>query len=179
MMRRSLFSQMFAAVRRRRRLVAFVAALAVVFLALAVWRCANQTVLRISDWRTGEIYIQVPAKPGDTLFFGWIHSWEKIPWNEYYHIAPDRTLVLDTITFPAFGAGIPEDKGVTHVRDGLIYMEEIGQVFEEFIWLNSHTATRDILLNDQFVTRGSLLPQHTVLRLSITRRGVRLWKKTS
>ena len=46
-----------------------------------------QTVLRITNYKSGEIYAEVPAKEGDKLFFGWIHSWEKIPWNEYYHIA--------------------------------------------------------------------------------------------
>lgn len=158
----------------RRRAIAF-AAVALLLLALtlaALGARAAQTVLRVSDWKTGEILVEVPAGPGDRLFFGWIHSLELIPWNEYYHIADDNTLVLDTITFPAFGAGIPEDKGkVCRIVDGLIYMEEIDQVFSEFVWLNSHTATQEIRLNDRMITRGSALPQHVRLRLVIERRG--------
>ena len=102
------------------------------------------------------------------LFFGWIHSLEKIPWNEYYHVDDKGNLVLDAITFPAFGAGIPEDAGrVCYVRDGLIHMEEIGRVFTELVWLNSHSATQDITLDGTPVTRGAALPHHTELRLRI------------
>jgi len=138
---------------------------------------ASQTVLRIYNFQSGEIYVEVPAKEGDKLFFGWVHSWEKIPWNEYYHIAKDNTLVLDTISFPAFGAGIPENKGkVCRIEDGLIYMDEIGQIFPEFNWINSHFATRDIILNGQLISKGDRLPEHTRLRLVVERR-LKKWLK--
>ena len=128
-------------------------------------------VLRIYDWKSGKVYVEVPAKADSTLFFGWVHSLEKIPWNEYFHVGVDHSLVLDAITFPAFGAGIPEDKGrICYVQDGLIHMEGIDQVFSELVWLNSHTATREILLDGAYVTRGSALPQHTRLRLVIEAR---------
>ena len=117
------------------------------------------------------MYIEVPANNGDTLYFGWMHSLEKIPWNEYYRITPENSLLLDTISFPAFGAGIPESKGVVcRVEDGLIYMEGIGQVFDEFVWINSHYAVRDIKLNEKVITCGELLPEHTRLVLRIERR---------
>ena len=124
--------------------------------------------LRVYDWKTGEIYASAPAKAGSVLFFGWIHSLEKIPWNEYYHIDENGELILDAITFPAFGAGIPENKGrVCYVENGLIHMEEIDQAFKELVWLNSHTATQDILLDGRLVARGGELPHHTRLRLVI------------
>ena len=128
--------------------------------------------LRIRDWKTGEMVVESPASAGDELFFGWIHSLEHIPWNEYYHIDEDLCLVLDAITFPAFGAGIPENKGrVTYIKDGLIYMEEIEQRFEELDWLNSNTATRDIKLDGVLITSGALLPHHRRLRLRVERDG--------
>ena len=125
-------------------------------------------MLRVYDRRTGALYAEAPARANSRLVFGWLHSWEKIPWNEYYHVDAQGDLVLDAITFPAFGAGIPEDAGrVCYVRDGLIHMEEIGQVFPELVWLNSHTATRDITLDGIPVTRGSDLPHHAGIRLRI------------
>lgn len=131
----------------------------------------QQAVLRIYDWKTGEVYAEAPAAPGSHLFFGWIHSLEKIPWNEYYHVDDSLNLVLDAITFPAFGAGIPENKGqVCYIRDGLIHMEKIDQLFPELVWLNSHTATQDIMLDGVLVARGSDLPQHTRVRLIIEKR---------
>ena len=128
-------------------------------------------MLRIYDWKTGTVYVEVPARKNSRLYFGWVHSQEKIPWNEYYHIDEGRTLVLDAITFPAFGAGIPENKGrICYVKDGLIHMEEINQKFAELVWLNSHTATRDIILDGVLVARGSELPHHARARLVIEER---------
>ncbi|MDR2178743.1 MAG: DUF1850 domain-containing protein [Synergistaceae bacterium] len=126
--------------------------------------------VRIYDWKTGELYVSEPVKVGSKLFFGWVHSLEKIPWNEYYHVDSGLGLVLDAITFPAFGAGIPENKGrVCYVENGLIHMEEIDQPFQELLWLNSHTATQEIRIDGRYITQGSALPQHTRLRLVIER----------
>ena len=120
---------------------------------------------------SAQIYVEVPAKEGDKLFFGWIHSWEKIPWHEYYHIDASHDLILDTIAFPAFGAGIPENKGTkVWIKDGMIYMGNINQVFHEFTWINSHFATRDIKLNGQLIARGATLPEHTRVNLAIVKR---------
>jgi hypothetical protein len=131
----------------------------------------EEIVLRIYDWKSGAVYAEAPAKVGSQIFFGWIHSLEKIPWNEYFHVDAKHDLILDAITFPAFGAGIPENKGrICYVKDGLIHMEEIGQVFKELHWLNSQTATRDIALDGALVTRGAELPQHARLRLVIEKK---------
>ena len=131
----------------------------------------SRPVLRIADWKTGEVYIERPVLSGDELYFGWIHSLEKIPWDEYYHIDGDLNLILDTVRFPAFGAGIPHDKGaVCYVKDGFIYMSEINQKFTEFVWMNSPTATQEIRVAGEFVARGSELPHHRRLVLTIKRR---------
>ena len=37
--------------------------------------------LRIYDWKTGELLVSEPVKVGSEIFFGWIHSLEKIPLN--------------------------------------------------------------------------------------------------
>ena len=134
-------------------------------------QAAEDLVLRVYDWKTGAKYVEVPAQVNARLFFGWIHSQENIPWNEHYHIDPERNLILDAISFPAFGAGIPENKGEKcYVKDGMIHMENIGQVFPELVWLNSHSATRQITLDDVPVTSGMELPHHARVRLIIERR---------
>jgi hypothetical protein len=150
----------------------FSACLALALLAgAAYFNAVSPPVLRISDWKTGEVYVERPVSPGDELYFGWIHSLEKIPWDEYYHIDEDLNLILDTIRFPAFGAGIPEDKGaVCYIKDGLIYMSEINEKFTEFDWMNSPTATQEIRVAGEYVTRGSELPHQRRLVLTIKRR---------
>lgn len=160
----------------RRRLTACLALLVAAAVLFAWWQGwgRQERLLRIYDYATGKLIRQEPVKVGDKLFFGWVHSWEKIPWHEYYHIERDNTLVLDTIAYPAFGAGIPENKGKKcYVKDKMIYMDEIGQVFPQFDWINSHFATRDIKLNDELLMTGKDLPEHRRLILRIEER--RLW----
>lgn len=135
-------------------------------------RTVAERCLRIYDYQTHELYAETKVEAGDVLFFGWVHSLEKIPWHEYYHVTDGYTLMLDTIAFPAFGAGIPENKGKSvRIEDGMIYMEGIGQEFKQFDWINSHFATREIKLNDVLFMRGKDLPEHTRLILIIERKG--------
>ena len=109
--------------------------------------------------------------PGDRLYFGWLHSFENIPWHEYYYISDGLTLILDTIAFPGFGAGIPENRGRgVRIEGGLIYMYGIDDEFEQLLWLNSHEFTQEITLNGKPLTRGSDLPQRRLI-LRIERRG--------
>lgn len=139
----------------------------------AWWQQANRAVLRVRDYQTREIYREIPVQAGDHLYFGWMHSLEHIPWNEVFYIAEDRTLVLDEISFPAFGAGIPENKGKRTWVDkkGMIHMAENGQVFPCLDWINSHYATRDIKVNETLVTTGPQLPEHRRLLLCIEKKG--------
>ena len=130
----------------------------------------SRRVLRIRTDASGEILREIPAAAGDELFVGWLHSQEKIPWNEWYVIEKDGTLTLNTISFPAFGPGIPCDKGIPRIEDGTIYYEQIGEAFPGFRWLNS-VYTREIRLNGEFIAAGSNLPDHTILTLTIERRG--------
>jgi len=124
--------------------------------------------LRISDWETGMLYARHPVSPGDEISFGWIHSLEKIPWNEYYHVDDELNLVLDTVSFTAFGAGIPHDIGnYCHIKDGVIYMSEINQKFTELIWMNSPDSVQEIRVAGEFVTCGSDLPHHRRLILAV------------
>jgi len=124
--------------------------------------------LRIYDWKTGEVYVEYPVLQSDEIYFGWIHSLEKIPWNEYYHIDEDLNLVLDTVSFTAFGAGIPHDPGNNcHIKDGVIYMTEINQKFTELNWMNSPDSVQEIRVSGEFVTCGSDLPHHRRLILSV------------
>lgn len=160
---------------RRKRLLAVFSAIAILLLIGALAAYAAQPVLRIKNLETGEVYAEAKASPGDELFFGWLHSLEKIPWNEWYTIEKDRTLTLHTMSFPAFGAGIPCDKGTPRIENGIIFYENIGQSFALLKWLNS-TYTKDIILNGTFLASGDTLPDHEILILTIERRGLHVGK---
>mgnify|MGYP003314345996 CR=1 FL=1 len=154
----------------------FYLTLCAVIIFYACWFYCQQLVLKIFVWQTGEVIFTKPVAVGDKVDVFWTHSLEKIPWNEYYTLRNDYVLVLDTITFPAFGAGIPANKGRCRVGDdGLIYMENIGEEFAYFKWLNSQ-YTREIRINGKTVVRGTELPNHQVLILKIERRNFP-WQK--
>ena len=157
---------------QRGRLVALSALLILTILLLALL-VANGAgpVLRIRVDATGEVLREVPVTAGDELYVAWLHSQEKIPWHEWYTVEKDGTLTLHTISFPAFGPGIPCDKGVPRVQDGTIYYEQIEESFPRFRWLNS-TFTREIRLNGALIATGDDLPNHTILTLTIERRGL-------
>ncbi|MCL2588565.1 MAG: DUF1850 domain-containing protein [Oscillospiraceae bacterium] len=47
----------------------------------------------------------------------------EFPWQEYYTISDDLTLILGAISFPSCGAGASENRGQSvRMEDGLIYM---------------------------------------------------------
>ena len=114
---------------QRGRLVALSALLisAVLLTGLVVYGAGP--VLRIRVDATGEVLREVPVTAGDELYVAWLHSQEKIPWHEWYTVEKDGTMTLHTISFPAFGPGIPCDKGVPRIEGGTIYYEQIGEVF--------------------------------------------------
>ena len=114
-----------------------------------------------ADQETEEVYAEAVIHTGDTVEFDWIHSFEHIPWNEYYSVQPDGSFLLDTISVAGFGAGIPAEMDVDYrYEDGLIYMDNIGSEFDRFRFFNSGTALDTIQVNDADFIKGSDMPYH-------------------
>ncbi|MBQ7535390.1 MAG: DUF1850 domain-containing protein [Stomatobaculum sp.] len=144
-----------------RALFAVIAVTASVGIALAARHCTKGLVLRAEDQETGRIYAETPVEIGDTVEFDWIHSFEHIPWKEYYTIKEDGTFYLETISVAGFGAGIPAEMDVDYrYEDGLIYMDHIGSEFDRFNFFNSDTALEAIQINDVDFIKGSDMPYH-------------------
>lgn len=134
-------------------------------------------VLRIADQNTDEEYFTIPVETSDALTYGWIHSFEHIPWMEQYLILNNNKLLLKRITIAGFGAGIPHNKGkVTKMENGLIIMDEIDEEFDEINWIHSRTATDYIKLNDKIILKGGDLPHHAALNLRIEKR-LKIWPR--
>ena len=130
-------------------------------IALAARRMTRGRVLRAEDQETGKVYAEAPVQTGDTVEFDWIHSFEHIPWKEYYTIKEDGTFYLETISVAGFGAGIPAEMDVDYrYEDGLIYMDHIGSEFDRFNFFNSDTALEAIQINDVDFIKGSDMPYH-------------------
>lgn len=124
--------------------------------------------LTIINQNTGEVYYTNTVKESDTLIFNWIHSLEKIPWDEEYLILKNNNLLLNKITLIGFGAGIPHNRGqVTTIDDGVIVMSQIDEEFNEINWIHSQTALSSIRLNDKIIIEGKDLIHHEELRLKI------------
>lgn len=128
----------------------------------------RQMTLVIENAETGQAYVKIRVQPEDELSFGWEHSFEHIPWNEYYEIKEDGTFLLHTISVAGFGAGIPAEMDCTYrYEDGLIYMEGIESQFPQFNWFNSQTQLKFISLNGDPLITGADMPQHGKIVLRI------------
>ena len=116
------------------------------------------------------MYAEAPLKPGDTVEFDWIHSFEKIPWREYYTVCDDGTFTLETIAVAGFGAGIPAEMDVEYrYEDGMIYMDQIGSGFHEFRFFNSTEALETVRLNDAGFVKGASMPHHAKIVIYVVR----------
>ena len=154
-----------------RALFAVTAVSASVGIALAAQQSAKGRVLRAEDQEPGRIYAEAPVQTGDTVEFDWIHSFEHIPWKEYYTIKEDGTFYLETISVAGFGAGIPAEMDVDYrYEDGLIYMDHIGSEFDRFNFFNSDTALEAIQINDVDFIKGSDMPYHAKITVYTARK---------
>ena len=141
------------------------------FFIVTLWSYSNQPILVIKTSQTNEVLFIHDIKSGDKLYFSWVHSLENTPWNEYFYISQNLTLILTSISFPSFAAGTPPSRGSNvRIQDGLIFMYNIYEEFYQITWLNSHIFVGDILVNGVVVTSGNSLPEKQ-LTLSILRRG--------
>lgn len=133
--------------------------------------------LIISGQNNSTIYYTFDVSPEDKVTFGWIHSFEHIPWTEEYYIKDNNHLLLDTFTIAGFGAGIPHNKGVhTKIENGIIFYEDINQDFEYIEWIHSQTALEYIKLNDKVIIKGEDLNHHEFIKLKVEKR-VELWRR--
>lgn len=132
--------------------------------------------LVLSDQETGQVLFSHPVQEGDELSFHWIHSFEHIPWVEEYTIEANETFLLHTISVAGFGAGIPENKGVVTVEDGMVVMRSIQQRFDAIRWIHSQTALVSITLGANTFIAGENIGHHLPVALSI--KGTRtLWPR--
>lgn len=134
--------------------------------AISPWQ--QKKLLVVEELETGTQYAKIPVEAGDELSFQWEHSFEHIPWYEYYEIQEDDSFLLHSIAVAGFGAGIPAEMDCEYrYEDGMIYMEEIESVFSQFNWINSQTALKNIRVNGELLLQGSDMPHHEKMILRI------------
>ncbi|OPL07612.1 MAG: hypothetical protein AVO33_04340 [delta proteobacterium ML8_F1] len=131
-------------------------------------------VMTISHQETGDIYWSQRVHARDVLEYEWIHSFELIPYTEEFVIEEEGSLRLMTITVAGFGAGIPENKGDMTIRDGLVVMENINEIFEAIKWIHTTTNLTRINLNGEEILKGTDLPHHEAFYLEVEERS-RIW----
>ena len=122
-------------------------------------------VFRLYDRQRDIVVFSAPIHAGDKLRLEIEHSFEHIPWYEYYTVREDDQFNLDAIAVAGYGAGIPAEMDVpTHVADGLVWMEEINSVFPEFSWITSATYMKGLQINGEEVFDFRSLPDASRIR---------------
>ena len=142
--------------------------LAAALISAALYTGRQKKILVVEELETGKIYAELPVETGEEVSFQWEHSFEHIPWYEYYEIQEDGSFLLNTIAVAGFGAGIPAEMDCTYrYEDGLIYMDDIGSVFPQFNWIHSQTALINIKVGGELLLAGSDMPHHEKMVLRI------------
>lgn len=149
-------------------------ALALVLAAGLIWwgfLAPAGTVFRLYDRGRDQVVLSVPIRPGDRLSLEIEHSFEHIPWYEYYTVTEDYQFNLDAIAVAGYGAGIPAEMDVpTRIEDGLVWMEEINSVFPVFSWITSDKYMKVFTLNDNEIFDFRTLPDASRIRGEIIQR---------
>ena len=123
------------------------------------------TVFQLYDRDREQVVLSVPVKAGDKLSLEIEHSFEHIPWYEYYTVTEDLQFNLDAIAVAGYGAGIPAEMDVpTHIEDGLVWMEEINSVFPRFSWITSARYMKVFTLNEEEIFDFRTLPDASRIR---------------
>lgn len=138
------------------------AAAALAVLAIVLWWCLFAPAgacFQLYDRRNEVVVLEIE------------HSFEHIPWFEYYTVMPDGSFNLDAIAVAGYGAGIPAEMDVpTRIENGLVWMEEINSNFPAFKWLTSDTYMKGLTLNGEEIFDFRTLPNASLIRGSIIMR---------
>ena len=122
-------------------------------------------VFQLYDRQRETVVFSTPIRAGDKLRLEIEHSFEHIPWYEYYTVREDDQFNLDAIAVAGYGAGIPAEMDVpTHVEGGLVWMEEINSVFPQFSWITSATYMKGLQINGEEVFDFRSLPDASRIR---------------
>ncbi|MBR3137558.1 MAG: DUF1850 domain-containing protein [Clostridia bacterium] len=122
-------------------------------------------VFQLYDRQRETVVFSAPIRAGDKLRLEIEHSFEHIPWYEFYTVRADDQFNLDAIAVAGYGAGIPAEMDVpTRVEDGLVWMEEINSVFPQFSWITSATYMKGLQINGVEVFDFRSLPDASRIR---------------
>ena len=152
---------------------------ALVFLAAAAaffwWAflVPHGTVFQLYDRDRHQVVFSTDIRAGDQLKLEIEHSFEHIPWYEFYTVTDDLQFNLDAIAVAGYGAGIPAERDVpTRVEGGRVWMEDINSLFPQFSWITSAKYMKGLSLNGVEVFDFRSLPDASRIRGEIiTRRG--------
>lgn len=123
------------------------------------------TRFQLYDRERQTVVFSVPIRTGDQLRLEIEHSFEHIPWYEFYTVTDDLQFNLDAIAVAGYGAGIPAEMDVpTRIEDGLVWMEDINSVFSQFSWITSATYMKGLTLNGEEVFDFRSLPDASRIR---------------
>ena len=152
----------------RKRRGIWIIALAAVLLGAFVWFGFFAPVgkaFQLYDRVRKTVVFSVSIQAGDKLRLEIEHSFEHIPWYEYYTVREDDQFNLDAIAVAGYGAGIPAEMDVpTHIENGLVWMEDINSVFPNFSWITSDKYMKGLQLNGVEVFDFRSLPDASKIR---------------
>ena len=157
----------------RPRLKALSAMLILLLAAYFAFLIPSGTALELHDRDSDTRIASWPIQAGDELSLEIEHSFEHIPWYEFYTVTEDGQFDLDKIAVAGYGACIPAEMDVpTHIENGLVWMEEIHSLFPTLHWITSNKYMKTFTLNGTEIFDFRTLPDASRVEAKIiTTRG--------
>ena len=156
----------------RPRLKALSAMLILLLTAYFAFLIPSGAALELRDRDSNTRIASWPIQAGDELSLEIEHSFEHIPWYEFYTVTEDGQFDLDKIAVAGYGAGIPAEMDVpTHIENGLVWMEEIHSLFPTLHWITSNKYMKTFTLNGTEIFDFRTLPDasHVEAKIITTR----------
>jgi hypothetical protein len=141
---------------------------AVVVGALLLWGGPPQHHLELRRADSGEVVLQVPVRPGDTVRMGYTHSSDATPVEQGYRVLDDGRLALAWEKYCWYGAGL--EFSSTHTmewEDGYVTVSGYDLVVDPLALRAAYSVKQWISVGDKHWIIQNLVPGGTRLELCV------------
>ena len=138
----------------------------------------GETVLRLTNGETGQVYAEYEVADGDTFSITFIHSVNKSPGTEGYIIDGDE-IYLESCLYSAFGAGVAteveEGQSLSYTEDGQMLIAGFHRKMNHLSYIVGTVSDHVLQLGTEEISLRQLCGRNSTVQFSIQKK--RPWDK--
>lgn len=105
------------------------------------------------------VFRSVPVDDDSKVAMTWMHSVDKTPWWEYYHIVGGE-FVLGCTELALMGAGTPFNAPRTEIDGDMVRLCGLDERFPVIRWIHSHRVHHRIYLDEELLLHTRAIDHH-------------------